>query len=707
MPIVLDGDVAAALASYGQPEEATVRLQALDGTWETCGADRARGVWPENLVASANDWGPDKASFDLRRDPRLPWPDIGAASPVEIEVDGTLVWKGRVSETPTRESERTLNVQCEGLQYHLDDDAYERVYVHTKLADYQDMRSKPTAVLGAGQAIAAGQVSNEDGVLTLMFPDGTAVVNGSHVGAVLDLGLYSTAKRIVVEWESSNDAATTFFARASDFADKNGWTAALSDDAFSVVSGGASGTNSGTFATAHRYVHLFYIRTGGAGTFAGDSWFKVKAARVFADTAYESAGQSVLTLDTILKDARNRATITTIIGRDDTQIQTESFGIPDFRIADEPKTPREVLTAANAYEDNQLAVDVNGRMISRTRPTYPLYEIGGWTGADFEDASANSLEEIYNRVIVTGQTPAGDPVRVDRTRDPAIYAAVAASPSPPNPSFDTNTTGWSVFAAALTRDTVVFDSTPASGKFITSAVGASDAQTDFTGTFLAGHTYVAEIRLRPNTTLLNWQLYFGDFATGDYIAYILPAGTAGAFATYRAVWTPRRNSSASSLQLLPVAPLTGATITIWLDTLNLRHMAGSLVDRRGFRRTKILPVKSDLPSDGAAAAKIGDTYLDGHRVTPFKGKLAVTGQAGVRRVLGGQNVHPARMLLGYGEMVRFSDRIDPDTGGVGRDGRIVAVEYRQTENAVSLDLDSTRSNFEALLERLAVVNGAA
>lgn len=121
--------------------EVVVRLQSLDGTWETCGVDRAAGIFPENVTLSSDSWGPKTASFDLRRDPMLPWPDVLAFTPVKIEVDGQLVWSGRVSETPSREgAESVMSVTCEGWQAHLDDDLVDRMWVHDDLTAWKDYR---------------------------------------------------------------------------------------------------------------------------------------------------------------------------------------------------------------------------------------------------------------------------------------------------------------------------------------------------------------------------------------------------------------------------------------------------------------------------------------------------------------------------------------------------------------------------------------
>ena len=67
---------------------------------------------------------------------------------------------------------------------------------------------------------------------------------------------------------------------------------------------------------------------------------------------------------------------------------------------------------------------------------------------------------------------------------------------------------------------------------------------------------------------------------------------------------------------------------------------------------------------------------------------------------------PVDALLGMtGEMIRFTDRIDPDTGAVGRDARIAEVSIDPDTEEATVTLDNSRAGFDALLARLDVVLG--
>ena len=98
----------------------------------------------QGVVASANDWGPDGFSFQLAAEEGARRPDLLPYTPVELEIGGMLAWSGFVWQRPS--DANNYQVTCRGWQYHLDDDLIDRVYVHTRLADYVDCArcSRPT-----------------------------------------------------------------------------------------------------------------------------------------------------------------------------------------------------------------------------------------------------------------------------------------------------------------------------------------------------------------------------------------------------------------------------------------------------------------------------------------------------------------------------------------------------------------------------------
>jgi hypothetical protein len=671
-----------ASSAQGATVDVTVRLQALDGTWETCGADRAIGVDPESLETSYNEWGPDKASFDLHRSPIAIWPDIGSFSPVEVEVGGVIVWEGRTGETPMRSgAESVIGVHCDGWQYHTDDDVYQRAYVHSKLTDWKDARSPLEANLAA--YTSAPQVQVGSGLISLTWPQGQAT-NGI-AGVMLDMGVATLARRVVLDWSTTAGAANRamYLAWGSAPAPPTGVENTFQ---FSSAVGAESGTLAFTLPAGFRY--LFIRHDANSHTPAADETLKITRALVFADTTYESGNASVLHASTIVPDALTRATM--LLSGDFSQIAATSFDIRDF-VLSKLSTPRHAIEAANAYHNWVAKLLIGRRMQFKARPSVPQLEIGAWSGSDTEDRSANAGAEIYNRAIVEATGPDGSPLSVERTasEQPGTLFLAGASPAPDNPSFAVDTTSWSTNAGTITRNTEAanYDSSPASGKW--QPAGYTTLTETFTGTFLRGATYRLTFWLKGAKE--NCEQQFGT-AT-DYARRLGVVAVAGSKVTI--VWTPSATTTGVTLRLL-----SSSASSLYVDSLLLMTAKPTLADRRGFRRTKTIEMSSAItPAEGN---QIADVFLQAHMTTPFKGETAVS-PGGARRVLGGQPVHPSQLGLYTQELVRLSELIDPDTGGVGRDATIAAVSYTHRDQKAKVTLDDARGNFEALIARLDVV----
>jgi hypothetical protein len=685
-----------------QLKDVTVRLEALDGGWETCGVDRLRGVHPELSPATANDWGPDTASFELRRDPKAVWPDLGAWTPCEIEIGGVVVWDGRVKETPSRDgADRVMSVQCEGWQYHLDDDVYERAYIHNKLGDWKDARS----LIGSDltRFTTVGKVQT-DGAITIGWAKGDTVSTSNVVGVTLDLGA-AYGRRVIVNWERTGGQPDTFLVCIGH----NAADVFLGGDGFFSTPGlngeAASGAYSGDSTAPVRYVTIYMLYTGGGGVVSDDVLERITSVQVYGDTSY-SAG---LKAPTVIADALNRGT--PLLPSDRSQIDpnaTVAFNIPSLAPG-EPRTPREMWEAVNAYHDYTSKIAVGRLPVFKPKPSAAIYEVGAWSPMEFEDASANSGADIYSGVLVTGAAPSGERVSLLRLQGADGQGPYGATSdiALPNDSFDVNTSGWTVFGGGpttLTRTTTAgeFDSPPAAGKISMPPIsGVAGALTTLSGTARAGRAYRLTARVR--TSIVQGRFIFGDPSGDDWATATAPASTGGVFTEVSLLWAPHADV-VNPIARFETGPGGG---TIWVDTVRVEQSRATLVDRRNFRRTKVLQVRSPLLSDGVAATQIADVWLAGHKKTPFKGTVKLTGDQAVRNILTGEYVPLERLLLATDELLRFSDRVDPDTGAWGRDGRIASVSYDHSKNEATVTLDSSRAGFEALLERLAVVTGGS
>lgn len=690
--------------------EAVVRVLNLDGRWEVTGYDRYPRVLPESIELTYNEWGPDTASFQLHRRPGDLHPDLRAFTEVEVEIGGTLVWSGRVKETPTKGgADAVISVLCEGWQYHLDDDVYERLYVHTRLSDWQDQRTFTDCNLAWFRT--AAQVNGEANQIVFGWPNNTSIVgNTDHVGVTLDLGPGRTAAVVVVEWTPISSAA--FTAYIVGHSGPYTWSSGYEYTAIGL-SGAGRHTASRTMATPRRYVSLAMARSDGAtSTVTADHIGTIHRVQVFGATGYVSNLESVLQASDVVKDARAQATRK--LSLSDTHVPTfpmtigtvtyPAFYIPDFT-PEGLKTPRENIAAAGAYHDNLQQVNVNREVVFKPKPTAPAFATG--PGAVFEDASANSGEDIYNQVIAEGTGPDGARLTVERhaAQQPGAAAVPISTPAFSNPSFNTDTAGWNPDSGVIwTRDTGTFHSSPAAGKLAWPGVliPGGHVNTTLTGTFLRDVLYLITGYYRgPGGTNLV-PMAFRLFAPNMVAQTGVTAG-ASAWAPFSLAWLPRVDVTGVVFQVGRTNNVFSNNGDVWIDSLQVNQVQGGLLDRYRMTRTKVLPVGGPLTS--AAGQQLADAYLQSHMFVPFKGSLRHPGGRALVRHNTGEPVQPHEVGLGIGELVHMGDHVNPDTGGIGRDARIAGVSYNHKDQRAEIAIDNRRGNFEALLARYSAIVG--
>jgi hypothetical protein len=326
---------------------ATVRLQPLDGQWETLGVDRLRGIVPENIEASSNEWGPEGMSFSLRAEEGARRPDLLPFTPIELEVDGMRCWAGFVWQRPS--DANGYSVGCRGWQYHLDDDLFQRSWVVTNLSRCLDERTMLAATLTA--YTTGWQTEIGDGQIYMSLPAGASAPLSSSASAILDMGIDSVVKRIVVTFKSGGSGNLSLVARQGVSSD--GATANENVTLRSATLPTTDTTVSHTFTTARRFLFLEYQNASG-GTINGDegSWIRISSVQAFRDTAYESGNASILKADVVVKDA---LTFAPQLNQSTAQISAGTFSIPEY-FTDSYLTPRAVMEAVNAIENYRLKI---------------------------------------------------------------------------------------------------------------------------------------------------------------------------------------------------------------------------------------------------------------------------------------------------------------------------------------------------------------
>ncbi|MFN0092891.1 MAG: hypothetical protein ACKVWR_21865 [Acidimicrobiales bacterium] len=674
----------------------SVRVQELDGTWRQLGTGRLRGIVPEGLTYSSNVWGPDTCSFTVKTPTAaVERPDLLPFTPVEVEIDGAVVWSGRMIQRPTDETQH--QVACQGWQYHLDDDVYEQAYVVTRLSEWRDWRQNLACDLtvyksswnqAVGESVTFDYVGPTDG----SFP---------RTGIYLDLGPSTTAARVVATWVKNQWAATaTCYLNAMSTLPGSMNTGSVEATISTLSDANTSGTFTRTLTTPSRYLGIF-CDTGTDQ--AEDRYFQIETIQVFAATAYESGNASILKADVVVKDARNRAA--PLLNQTDVLVNAGTFSIPEYTTGGYV-TPRQAIEQANVYE-NYLA-QVGGHDLKtlryRAKPSSPVIEVGSWSGALVSDASVDG-QEIFNGAITDATGPDGNRLVAARATGNLSGSTfgITATVQPANPGFETATTSWQVGStASVARDTGVFDTGVASGRVNTSATDPLIYVDAWTAAFIPGLRYRITARLRKTASLseIYWMVYKATAAATPKTGFLEQSSnfvgslTTGAFVTATYDFTATQTDHDIGWLMVPTAP---ASDVCYIDTVSVQVVGRSLPDRRQFLRRRVIPVRSGVTQ--AVAERFADLWLTEHITSPFAASVTVKGQQACRAIPSGAPI-PAHLIPLYvGEKLRVSHRVDPDTGALGRDGRIVAASYDHASDTCQITLDDRRDYFDRVLAR--------
>jgi hypothetical protein len=393
-----------------------IRVETDQG-WQTLGADRERGILPDGIAPAWDAWGPASMTFSLARDPNLTHPDLAAATPLEYLPYGAgdePAWGGYVNDTPAA-GEAGITVNARGWQYVLDDDPYVDTYVHENLADWQDVRALPGGFLynGSGGWTAAGNVTVGTSEIVIARPQGSVMKNAGGHGIYLDLGpLSRRAKTVSVDVviPAAWTVGYSFYVRATDSP-----TGAFGDP--STDDGGGpfssiTGTYNVTFATPRRYVLIFYYVPGATATTTTEELARITGIRVFTDDAYRSGSASALKASQV--DARALSKVPAL-SQDTSLLTPTTFAIRAYGGLRTARTARQDLEQINAYHRWIKRVRADRRLEVRPRFGTSTLEVNTRRpGVDWQDTSANSLDDVYNAVTVEGRTGSGTELSVRR-----------------------------------------------------------------------------------------------------------------------------------------------------------------------------------------------------------------------------------------------------------------------------------------------------
>ena len=148
-----------------------------------------------------------------------------------------------------------------------------------------------------------------------------------------------------------------------------------------------------------------------------------------------------------------------------------------------------------------------------------------------------------------------------------------------NPTFDTNTTGWTATGSTITRDTSVFDSSPASGRWDNTGASnvldfADSIATTLNGTFVAGVTYTITWKMRASAN--SWLYgYFGDLSTSNYaFRGAINGFTVGVWNTYTMDWTPTSSVTTAQFSINDRSGFFGLSAYYWIDSFTVTSTEG-------------------------------------------------------------------------------------------------------------------------------------
>lgn len=389
-------------------------------------------------------------------------------------------------------------------------------------------------------------------------------------------------------------------------------------------------------------------------------------------------------------------------------------------------SPREHITAVNAVHDYVTKVNENNEMVFAPKPPAAQFEVGDWSAAKFDDASFNSSAEMANKVTIEGKDEYGADLRVIRTAAdiPNVPYVSDRTPQPVNADFQGTSykgSGWPLTTVNGAGDYGTFAavvSTNAS-MILNTALSENNGWTTYGNPALrwfAGIKYRYRVRLKRtaaaeakafagtssftisvkklgvvvgNRTVFWSELNAASFTTFEF-DFILPVGGG--------------NEAAPRIEIVSGSWGWANLDMFYMDSQVVSRSAATIPDRMGFVRAKTLTIQSAMTQ--GTMEQMGDIWLRNHMSTPLKGTLSVQSPTAVREIMSGRPVPPSELLLHTGKKIRFNNRIDPDTGGYGRDGTIASVGYDPTTGESSVEIDNERKSFEAMLSRYDLIVGS-
>ena len=673
----------------------TVEIQSRDGKWFKIGSqnENRAGVYPESIMISSDlsEYGCLEASFTLRMNPRWPSYLIEPFAPVVISDGVAPVWSGRIIALPTTFADNSdVVVSCQGWGQHLKDDCTPREWVINDLSRWVDSRSMTGADLSSAGDSQNWNVTTGGQNIVLGAQNGTVMAVNTRCGVTIDLGADVKAQRVMMTYKvmvTINTICNVYMIGH----DTPHWLNDANRETPYRTTGlttGAVITDAYTYTNPHRYVTICLYAANGF-TAGSDFGISVSSAILFSDLNDESGNASILKSSTIIQEVL--ADICPMISKDYSRISATSLSIPNFPGSQGFRYANELIDQANSYHGYiaRLTPDPVPIFEYAALPTDYSYALGNGEYTFLEPASQDG-RAIYDTVISEFDDVASNSRMAITANTPTSNRWVLANNQLLNPSFTTNTAGWDVpplNSSVLTRDTGVFQATPASLK-VTAASGTR-AAVSVSGESGDGIKLRHKIGFWARTVSGSSQITVSSNGSP-----VDPGGTNNktfnittTFQYFEMEYT--RNTNFSLLFWFTSA------VDFYLDEVNIYKAQNNLVQMRGFRRTALRPM--EVKSNLAAATQISQLELDSSQYPPFKGTIGVSGRI---RTKGGGSIPVSQLPSRVGDAILIENMYDINTGALGRQGIIRTATYTEDTGICEITIDDPKSFLDVLKARL-------
>jgi hypothetical protein len=687
----------------------SVELQPRDAGWIQLGTqqDGGHGVMPGSIeyTGDLSEYGCLDASFRLKLNPRWPRHIIEQFTPVVIKDGSNDVWSGRIIAAPsTYAQDAEVLVQCQGWGQHTKDDCTPREWVIRDMSRWQD-GSPSVSTTNRARVSQSGSITNAAGGLTLAWAQGSVLVINTGLCITLDMGPNGTAKRVVAPGWLSNgmtSASMTFMSFASsspdvhDTSDRQaGW---------SVGTPGAGPTNTAaTFTTAKRYVHILLYWTGATVTLAANAELRMPALIVFTDAADESGDASILKASTVISETLDA--ICPLISPSRAKLVATATSLPNFPGGPGWRYGNELIDKANEIHGYGFRLTPDPLPVPEYFPLPTDYSFVVGAGEyTLGEPGAQDGRNVYSRVISEYEDANGvkaDAVALDATRLPSSVQVA-------NPSFDTDTSGWTIAFGTGVRDTAVFDTAPASLRLTTDGAGllywyygASPALSGLT----PGKRYRYTFRWRRAAAFVGLSFYVQDAVTAATLGEFPGTTTAAAasaamMASTIGAWVDVSLEfvapAGGRVNIITSASGPASTVMAYFDSVTIFEYGGSVVNRRGFTRTALRP--PGMRTTTATAGPLAQLELDNAQFPPFKGTLMIGPRV---RTKGGGSMSASVLPSRVGDALLIENMEDPNTRALGRQGIIYRAKYNETTGLAEVEIDATTSFLQQLKARIA------